>query len=106
MSIPPHRAATRHLFFLAAIVLLATSAQAVIVRGTVTNPLGAPVANARVQLIQGRQVAAFTVSGPDGAFEIRSTALGRFVLLASAAAFDGGTGPHATASELQRRRKR
>jgi vitamin B12 transporter len=92
MSIPPHRAAIRHLFSLAAIVLLATPAKAVIVRGTVTNPLGAPVANARVQLIQGRQVAAFTVSGPDGAFEIRSTAPGRFVLLTSAAAFTPSIG--------------
>jgi iron complex outermembrane receptor protein/vitamin B12 transporter len=91
MHLPPHRAATLRLLSLAAI-LLATPARAVIVRGTVTNPLGAPIANARVQLIQGRQVAAFTVSGPDGAFEIRSTAPGRFVLLTSAFAFTPSIG--------------
>jgi iron complex outermembrane receptor protein/vitamin B12 transporter len=91
MSTPPRRAATPYLT-LAAALLLALPARAVIVRGTVTNPLGAPVANARVQLVQGRQVAAFTVSGPDGTFEIRSTAPGRFVLLTSAAAFTPSIG--------------
>jgi vitamin B12 transporter len=91
MSTPPRGAAKPYLT-LAAALLLALPARAVIVRGTVTNPLGAPVANARVQLVQGRQVAAFTVSGPDGTFEIRSTAPGRFVLLTSAAAFTPSIG--------------
>ena len=68
------------------------SANAVIVRGTVTDPLGAAVAGARVQLIQGKQVAAVAVSGPDGTFEIRSTAPGRFVLLTSAATFTPSVG--------------
>jgi iron complex outermembrane receptor protein/vitamin B12 transporter len=70
-------------------LLIATtlSANAVVVRGTVTDPLGAAVAGARVQLIQGKQVAAVAVSGLDGTFEIRSTAPGRFVLLTSAATF-------------------
>jgi len=92
MHPPPHRTAISHLLTLAATFLLALPAHAVIVRGTVTNPLGAPVANARVQLIHGRQVAAFTVSGPDGTFEIRSTAPGRFVLLTSAASFTPSIG--------------
>ena len=91
MSTPPRRAAKPYLT-LAAALLLTLPARAVIVRGTVTNPLGAPLANARVQLIQGRQVAAFTISGPDGTFEIRSTAPGRFVLLTSAAAFTPSIG--------------
>jgi len=70
-------------------LLIATtlSANAVIVRGTVTDPLGAAVAGARVQLIQGKQVAAIAVSGLDGTYEIRSTAPGRFVLLTSARTF-------------------
>jgi len=70
-------------------LLIATtlSANAVVVRGTVTDPLGAAVAGARVQLIQGKQVAAVAVSGLDGTFEIRSTAPGRFVLLTSARTF-------------------
>ena len=68
------------------------SANAVIVRGTVTDPLGAVVPGARVQLIQGKQVAAVAVSGPDGTFEIRSTAPGRFVLLTSARTFTPSIG--------------
>jgi vitamin B12 transporter len=92
MYLPPHRAAIRHLLTLAAAILLALPANAVIVRGTVTNPLGAPVANARVQLVQGRQVAAFTISAANGTFEIRSTAPGRFVLLTSATAFTPSIG--------------
>jgi vitamin B12 transporter len=92
MSTPPHRAAILHLLTLAAVLLLALPAQAVIVRGTVINPLGAPVPYARVQLVQGRQVAAFTIAGADGSFEIRSTAPGRFVLLTSAVTFTPNIG--------------
>ncbi len=66
---------------------LTLSARAVIVRGTVTDPLGAVVIGARVQLIQGKGVAAFALTGDDGTFEIRSTAPGRFILLTSAATF-------------------
>lgn len=62
-------------------------AYGVIVRGRVTGPLGAPVAGARVQLIQGQKVAAFIFTGFDGSYEIRSAAPGRFVLLTSAGSF-------------------
>jgi len=65
----------------------ASVANAVIVRGYVTDALGAAVPNARVQLIQGQTTAAFAVSGPDGSFEIRSASPGRFVLLTSAPTF-------------------
>ena len=75
-----------------AALLSALPAYAVIVRGTVTNPLGAPVPYARVQLVQGHQVAAFTIAAADGTFEIRSTAPGRFVLLASAVTFTPNIG--------------
>ena len=47
-------------------------AHAVIVRGIVTDPLGKPVAGARVQLIQGQKVVAVAITGLDGTFEIRS----------------------------------
>jgi iron complex outermembrane receptor protein/vitamin B12 transporter len=53
----------------------------------VTDPLGLPVASARIQLIQGQQAVAVTVAGMDGSYEIRSTQAGRFVLLTSAATF-------------------
>jgi vitamin B12 transporter len=65
-------------------------ANAVVIRGTVTDPLGAVVVGARVQLIQGQSNAAVGVTGDDGTYEIRSTAAGRFVLLTSAATFTVG----------------
>lgn len=68
------------------------SSQAVIVRGTVTDPLGATIQGARVQLIQDKRVAGSAVSGSDGSFEIRSTASGRFLLLTSAPTFTNGIG--------------
>ena len=68
----------------------ASSAHAIIVRGTVTDPLGAVVAGAKVQLIYGKKVAAFAVTDPDGTFEIRSADQGRFILLTSAATFTPG----------------
>jgi iron complex outermembrane receptor protein/vitamin B12 transporter len=72
------------------LITTATSAFAVIVRGTVSDPLGAVIPNARVQLIQGTAVAAQAISNPDGSFEIRSAGSGRFVLLTSAAGFSPG----------------
>jgi vitamin B12 transporter len=75
-----------------AVFVLALSAHAVIVRGIVTDPLGAAVVGARVQLIQGKSMAAFTITGNDGTYEIRSTAPGRFVLLTSAPTFTPNIG--------------
>ncbi|WP_348266698.1 TonB-dependent receptor [Edaphobacter paludis] len=97
MPAPLHRSAVasslRALAALAAILLLAVpSSRAVIVRGTVTDPLGAAVAGARVQLIQGKSAIAVSLTGPDGSFEIRSTAPGRFLLLTSAATFTPNIG--------------
>jgi iron complex outermembrane receptor protein/vitamin B12 transporter len=92
MSTPRHRAATRHLLTLAAAIFFVLPARAVIVRGTVTNPLGAPVAFARVQLVQGRRVVAYILSGADGSYEIRSTGRGRFVLLTSSTIFTPSIG--------------
>ncbi len=53
--------AIRQLLALIAAVLFAFPARAVVVRGTVTTPLGIPLANARIQLIQGQRVIAFTI---------------------------------------------
>jgi vitamin B12 transporter len=90
MFTPAHRKAT--LFLLVAAILSPAAAKAVIVRGTVTTPLGVPLGNARIQLIQGQKTAAFTYSLPDGTYEIRSTAVGRFVLLTSAAPYNPSIG--------------
>ena len=77
---------------LAQISAVAATARAVVVRGTVTDPLGAVVVGARVQLVQGTSVIAFSRSQVDGTFEIRSAAKGRFRLLTSAATFTPGVG--------------
>ena len=87
-----HRKATQFLIALVAAVLLALPAHAVIVRGTVTTPFGVPLGNARIQLIQGQQVAAFAYTLQDGTYEVRSSANGRFVLLTSAAPYTPSVG--------------
>jgi len=90
MPCPHHRKAT--LLTLVAAALLTLPAKAVIVRGTVTNPFGTPIGNARVRLVQGRRVIAFTISQMDGSYEIRSSAPGRFLLLTSAAPYTPSVG--------------
>jgi vitamin B12 transporter len=90
---PSHRPAAKPLFVLvAAIFLLALPARAVIVRGTVTSPLGLPLGNARLQLIQGTSVVAFTFTLMDGTYEIRSSTRGHFVLLTSASPYTPSVG--------------
>ncbi|HWZ00831.1 MAG TPA: TonB-dependent receptor [Edaphobacter sp.] len=87
-----HRKATLHLLALVAAALLTLPAKAVIVRGTVTTPFGVPLGNVRVQLIQGKGVAAFAFTQMDGTYEIRSAAAGRFLLLTSAAPYTPSIG--------------
>jgi iron complex outermembrane receptor protein/vitamin B12 transporter len=76
----------------ATLLISATPARAVVVRGVVTDALGKPVPGARVQLIQGPRPVAIAIAGADGSFEIRSTLAGRFTLLTSAPAFYPGIG--------------
>jgi vitamin B12 transporter len=92
MGNPHHRKATPFLIALVAAALLTLPAHAVIVRGTVTTPFGVPLGNARIQLIQGQQVAAFAYTLQDGTYEVRSSANGRFVLLTSAAPYTPSVG--------------
>ncbi len=92
MPQPHHRKATTLLQTLVAAVLLALPAQAVVVRGTVTTPYGVPIGNAKIELVQGKRVAAFTISLPDGTYEIRSASSGRFVLLTAAAPYTPSIG--------------
>lgn len=68
------------------------SANAVIVRGTVRDPLGAAIPLAKIQLVQGKKVVAFALSDADGGYEILSDAQGRFLLLTSARTFALGVG--------------
>ena len=88
---PAHRQAAhslpRLIAAVATLLLCALPARAIVVRGTVTTPLGLPVGNARVQLVQGRRVVATTISHFDGSFEVRSATPGRFLVLTSASPF-------------------
>jgi len=77
---------------LVALLISPTSANAVVVRGVVTDALGRPVPGARVQLIQGPRPVAIGIAGVNGYFEIRSGLAGRFVLLTSALTFYPGIG--------------
>jgi vitamin B12 transporter len=92
MANPHHRKATMQLLTFVAAAILTLPAKAIIVRGTVTTPFGVPLGNARVQLIQGKQVAAFGFTQMDGTYEIRSAAVGRFVLLTAAAPYTPSVG--------------
>ena len=87
-----HRRTSTSLLILAAVAFLSQPAHAVIVRGTVTTPFGVPVGNARVELVQGKGVAAFAMTQMDGTYEIRSTAAGRFLLLTAAAPYTPSIG--------------
>src|SRR5277367_4956710 len=89
---PHYRKATMHLLTLVAAALLTLPAQAVIVRGTVTTPFGVPMGNIRVELIQGKGVAAFAITQMDGTYEIRSANSGRFLLLTAAAPYTPSIG--------------
>ena len=52
-----------------------------VVRGRVTDALGAPLPGARVQLVEAGKVVAEAYAGADGSFEIRPADAGRFTLL-------------------------
>jgi vitamin B12 transporter len=81
------RLTTRVLLSTFASGLLALPANAVIVRGRVTDALGKPVPGARVQLVERGKVAAIGFADAKGAYEIRSADAGRFTLLGSAATY-------------------
>ncbi len=94
------------LFQIAALTVFSIDASAVIVRGTVTDPLGAAIPLAKVELIQGKRAVAFALTGADGTYEILSDAQGRFLLLTSARTFALGVGDdfHGGRSEVLTRR--
>jgi len=79
----------RQLHCAALFLLLAstTALHAVSVHGTVTDPLGYPIANATVALIQNGEVLISWRSGPDGGYTLVSSESGRFYVLASGVSF-------------------
>jgi vitamin B12 transporter len=69
------------------LVLSCVSAQAAIVHGVVTDPLGQPVIHASVVLVQNGQVLALALTRTDGTYQISTSASGRFYVLISATNF-------------------
>jgi vitamin B12 transporter len=67
--------------------ILSTCAQAVVVRGRVTDALGKPLPGGMVRLVEGGKVIAIAYADSDGSYEIRSADAGRFTLLGSASGF-------------------
>ncbi len=86
-----HHPRHHHLLFLLAALLPSTS-HAVVVRGTVTDQLGAALPRALIRLVQGNNSTALAISNPDGTFEIRSGTSGRFTLFTSAPTFAPNVG--------------
>lgn len=70
-------------------LLAATSAcaQEITLSGHVLDPQGNALPNAKVQLAKHDQVLAEAISGPNGQFELRVSALGEFVLKADVSGF-------------------
>ncbi|HEX3570806.1 MAG TPA: TonB-dependent receptor [Acidobacteriaceae bacterium] len=64
-----------------------TAAYAVIVRGTVSDPLGRPVAGAIVQLLSNGKPVGKVTAAADGTYMIEATESGRFTVAATAANF-------------------
>ncbi|MDR3734823.1 MAG: TonB-dependent receptor [Acidobacteriaceae bacterium] len=74
-------------------VCVAVSAQAAVVRGTVTDRLGAAVRGARVTLVQNGKIMSATQSGADGSYELLSADRGRFVVSAIGTGFSMAVSP-------------
>ena len=66
----------------AAALVCAATAQAAVVRGVVTDRLGAAVRGARVTLVQNGKVVGSASTGYDGGFEVTTGLAGRFVVTA------------------------
>ncbi|HEV2274326.1 MAG TPA: TonB-dependent receptor [Acidobacteriaceae bacterium] len=63
------------------------SSYAAVVHGTVTDPLGAPIAGATVALVSRSQVIAQSATQHDGTYRLTTSVRGRFYVLASAGTF-------------------
>jgi iron complex outermembrane receptor protein/vitamin B12 transporter len=67
--------------------IVSICAQAVVVRGRVTDALGKPLPGGMVRLVEGGKVVGIAYADSDGSYEIRSADAGRFTLLGSASGF-------------------
>jgi vitamin B12 transporter len=71
----------------APLLLSASILNAVTVHGTVTDSLGAPVANATVALVQNGKVVVSVGTHSDGTYQLSSSAAGQFYILAGGQSF-------------------
>jgi iron complex outermembrane receptor protein/vitamin B12 transporter len=71
----------RSVAFTVLVLLLATSARAVVVRGRLTDALGKPIANGQVKLMQDGAMAGLAFADANGFYEVRSSQSGRFILI-------------------------
>ena len=78
---------SRRIFLFASTVLFAFTSYAVTVHGIVTDPVGRPVSDATVALIQNGAVVLNTVSHADGTYQLSSGASGQFYVLVAGKSF-------------------
>ncbi len=78
---------SRRLLLLLAVSLFAVRSYAATIHGTVTDPLGAVVTNANVQLLSGNRVVASTVTDSEGHYQLDTAQPGRFHMRAAAPSF-------------------
>ena len=81
------RPACRVSLLSACLLFAAAPLHAVVVRGRVTDPLGEPIANAKVALIENGQVITASSTQSDGSYQLTSGATGRFYVLAGGKSF-------------------
>lgn len=83
----PVRGPALPLALLATLLLSAPGARAVSVRGSVLDPLGRPIADAIVALVDNGQVVTTVRSGLDGSYQMSTGSPGRFYVLATGTSF-------------------
>jgi vitamin B12 transporter len=85
----PHfpRRLNRALFFAQFLLFASSIVNAVTVHGTVTDSLGAPIANATVALVQNGKVIVSVSTHYDGTYQLSSAATGQFYILAGGKSF-------------------
>lgn len=77
----------RRALLFTATALIALTARAVTVHGTITDPVGRPVSGAAVALIQNGKVVISAISHDDGTYQLTSGTSGQFYVLAAGQSF-------------------
>jgi len=83
-----HHLLSRHaLFLLSVLTIFIVPGYAATIRGTVTDPLGAVITNAKVELLSGNRVIASAITDSVGNYRLQSSQSGRFHVRAAAPSF-------------------